>query len=190
MLFCLADHEVGLAERAAELQRPYRSPNRWSLTQLTWSTFEAEIIARQRVVHEAWQDTLRCWQAGDKDATEFVIHTVNMYARVRRRAPIDLTEFEPVRPKDAELQRFNPSRAILGLEQRGFVLRDHYWRHANLALTVEGFAEARRLGGVTDSEIVDLDRVAANWRDPADFALGIDDLWRDDGLPPRDTDYS
>jgi hypothetical protein len=143
MLFCLADHEVGLAERAAELQRPYRSPNRWSLKQLAWTTFLPDM------------------PPPSKQQYAYVI--------------------------DHALVRFNPSRAILGLEQRGFVKRDHYSRHRNLALTVEGFAEARRLGGVTDSEIVDLDRVAANWRDPADFALGLDDLWRDDGPPP---DYS
>jgi hypothetical protein len=39
---------------------------------------------------------------------------------------------------DNALERFNPSRAILGLEQRGFVLRDRHRRHANLCLTAEG----------------------------------------------------
>jgi hypothetical protein len=73
---------------------------------------------------------------------------------------------------DHALVRFNPSRAILGLEKRGFVLRDRYRRHANLALTVEGFTEARRLGGVAESEIVDLDRLAADWRETGDFWLG------------------
>jgi hypothetical protein len=72
---------------------------------------------------------------------------------------------------DNVLERFNPSRAILGLERRGFVLRDRHRRHANLCLTAEGFAEARRLG-LRDSEIVDLDQVAANWREPDDFHLG------------------
>jgi hypothetical protein len=78
-----------------------------------------------------------------------------------------------------ELVRFNPSRAILGLEARGFVVRDRSIRLQNLALTREGFAEARRLGAVPDSEIVDLDRVAANWQD--DVWLGPD-LTRSEGL--------
>jgi hypothetical protein len=72
------------------------------------------------------------------------------------------------------LVKFNPSRAIVGLERRGFVLRERTRRHANLALTVEGFAEARRLKGVRVSEIVDLDRVAAAWRETRDFALGME----------------
>jgi hypothetical protein len=84
------------------------------------------------------------------------------------------------------LVRFNPSRAILGLERRGFVLRHRYRRHANLALTAEGFAEARRLGGVPESEIADLDRIAERWREPDDFCLGLEgDYWHDDG-PPND----
>ena len=126
MLFTLANREVWVAEIAAQMQRSYRPPDRWSLKGLTWLTFAPEMPPAQY------------WKAYESVA----------------------------------LVRFNPSRAILGLEQRGFVLRDRYRRHANLALTVEGFAEARRLGGVEESEIVDLDRLAADWRETGDFWLG------------------
>ena len=44
-----------------------------------------------------------------------------------------------------------------------------------------GFAEARWLGGVPDFEIVDLDRVQANWREPGNFMLGYNGpMLRDD----------
>jgi hypothetical protein len=131
MLFALARHEVAAAETAAQEQRPYRSPHRWSLQNLAWATFLPD---------------------------------------------------EPARPWLARaLVRFNPSRAILGLEARGFVLRDRGIRHLNLALTRQGFAEARRLGGVPESEIVDLDRVTENWL--ATIILGPDpvpssEVWR------------
>jgi hypothetical protein len=69
------------------------------------------------------------------------------------------------------IQQLNPGRAIVGLLRPGFVLRDADRQHRNLALTVQGFAEARRLGGVPDSD-VDLDRLAADWRAPEDFGLG------------------
>jgi hypothetical protein len=49
-----------------------------------------------------------------------------------------------------------------------------------------GASEARRLGGVRPSEIVDLDQVQANWRDPKDFRLGRRhwmELRRDDDRP-------
>lgn len=181
MLFRLAQHEVGIAETAAEMQRPYRSPARWSLRSLTWSTFHDQIEAQQRAAHDGWNATLTAFRAGDEHAKEHITFLVNIHARLRKPLNLDVTEFEPSRPSDRALQRFNPSRAIVGLERHGFVLRDHYCRTNNLALTMEGFAEARRLGGVPDSEIVDLDRVQANWREPGDFRLGFNEaLWRDD----------
>jgi hypothetical protein len=128
MLFTLANREVWVAAIAAQMQRSYRPPDRWSLKSLTWMTFLPDRPPPRK----------------------------GQYAYVI----------------DNALKRFNPSRAILGLEQRGLVLRDRYRRHANLALTVEGFAEARRLGGVEESEIVDLDRLAADWRETGDFWLG------------------
>lgn len=131
MLVRLAVHEVATAERAAEMQRPYRSPDRWSLQALAGSTFRPELHFP------------RGWKPG------------------QYRSSIAL-----------ELTRFNPSRAILGLEARGFVLRNHYYRISNLALTREGFAEARRLVAMPSSESVDLDEVEARWRDPEDFWLG------------------
>ena len=143
MLFTLAEHEVRLAELARQQQRPYRSPDRWSLTGLIRTAFWPKFEAKQRAQHDRWQETLRRWKAGDPDATEAVKFEVNRYSMFRQRAPIDLTEFEPERPKDHELQRFNPSRAVLSLELHGFVLRDRYCRHSNLALTCKGFAEAK-----------------------------------------------
>jgi hypothetical protein len=185
MLFQLADHEVRVAEAAAERQRPYRSPDRWSLRTLTYGTFHAQIVAmqwtRQRVAGRVEE---RAREVGANAKVWAAI--ASTYVRM----PGDLTvpdDFASHRPKDHELQRFNPSRAIAGLEKRGFVLRDRYRRLDNLALTVEGFSEARRLGGVRESEIVDLDQMQANWRRVDDFRLGISDLWvdwRDDG-PPR-----
>jgi hypothetical protein len=185
MLFRLADHELRLAEAAQERQLPYRSPDRWSLRWLTYSTFYTQVTAGQRAQYEAWQGTLRRMKAGDKEALDHVAFLVNISGRLRRPGPdLDPSDFEPEWPGDRELQRFNPSRAIIGLERRGFVERNHYSRFDNLALTPEGFAEARRLGGVRQSEIVDLDRVQANWRAVENFALGYrGPLWRDDGRP-------
>jgi hypothetical protein len=74
------------------------------------------------------------------------------------------------------------------LERRGFVARDDYRRHDNIALTAARFAEACRLGGVRQSKIVDLERVQANWRAIENFALGYRHyLGREDG-PPEDRD--
>jgi hypothetical protein len=87
-------------------------------------------------------------------------------------------------PDEDEIQKLNPGRAINGLEQRGFALRDHCHRKDNIALTVEGFIEARRLGGVRASEIVDLDQAQANWRAPEDFLLGAAYAWHRDDDPP------
>jgi hypothetical protein len=193
MLLRLADHELRCAEAAQERQLPYRPPDRWSLRTLIHSTFHAEITARQRAGHEAWENTLRAWQAGDKAATEHVAFLVNITARLRRPPPpLDPTAFEPKRPTDHELRRFNPTRTIATLERRGLIARYRYARRDNIALTVQGFAEARRLG-LRDSAVVDLERVAANWRDPdarglEGFMLGYDDvLLRDDG-PPMEAD--
>ena len=182
MLFGLAQHEVGIAETAAGLQLPYRSPDRWSLRSLTYSMFFEELVAPQRAAHERWQDTLRRGQAGDKDAQADVVRVINLNNRFHMPTNLDPTEFEPRSPTNYELQRFHPSRAIVGLERHGFVLRDHHYRIKNLALTVAGFAEARRLVGVPNSEIVDLDRVQANWREPDDFWLGYRNVL------PRDDD--
>ena len=182
MLFTLAQHEVGMAETAAELQRPYRSPDRWSLRSLTWGACCRQITERQRAKHDDWNATLTAFRAGDERATEHVKIIANLHSRLRTPLNWDATEFEPSRPEDHELQRFNPSRTIVGLERRGFVLRDRYRRIDNLALTVAGFVEARRLGGVAESEIVDLDRVQASWREPDDFWLGFT------GLLSRDDD--
>lgn len=186
MLFRLADHELRVAEAAAERQRPCRSPDRWSLGTLTYSTLYPQIVAlqwtRQRVAKEVAE-------RARADGAEPHVWAVIASAYVRM--PDDLTvpgDFAPRRPDDHELQRFNPSRAIAGLEKRGFVLRDRSRRINNLALTVKGFAEARRLGGVRASELVDLDQVQANWREPDDFFLGFTDWWVDlrDGAPPQD----
>ena len=172
MLFRLARHEIGMAERAAELQRPYRSPDRWSLRSLIYSAAYHQVIARQRAAHDGWNAVLAAWRAGDE---------ANVHARLRKPLDLEPTDFQPHRPSDSDLQRFHPSRAIVGLERRGFVLRDRHRRTGNLALTVEGFAEARRLGGLADSEIVDLDRVQANWRELDDFMLGFTGpMFRDD----------
>lgn len=119
-----------------------------------------------------------------KSAVELLKIRLNFNYAMRQPTQLDPTEFESSWPDNHDLQRFHPSRAIVGLERRGFVLRDDYHRLVNLALTREGFAEARRLGGVPDSEIVDLDRVQANWREPDDFLLGFrgSTVWlRDDG---------
>jgi hypothetical protein len=172
MLFQLADHEVCVAEECAEHQHPYRSPGCWSLTDLTISTFHEQLVEPQRAAHDAWQETLRRWQIGDAEARTEVARVTNINNRIGLPTVLDPSEFEPRRPNDYELRRFNPSRAIGGLERRGFVLRDEYHRTNNLALTVEGFVEARRLGGVRPSEIVDLDQVQANWCAPIDFRLG------------------
>ena len=106
-------------------------------------------------------------------------------ARQRTRHGSELEKFRPERLRP-ELERFHPSRAILGLEQRRLVLRDRSRRHNNLALTPEGFAEARRLGGVPASKVVNLLRVQANWRHPNDFRLGV----RFYDLAPRDDEIS
>ena len=77
------------------------------------------------------------------------------------------------------------TRSLLGDRRhmaQSVVLRDRYRRRDNLALTVEGFAEARRLGAVRASEIVDLDQMQANWRAPQDFFSPFD-LCRDDDPP-------
>jgi hypothetical protein len=166
MLLRLADHELRCAEAARERQRPYRSPDRWSRSELTASTYRREIEARQREWHEFRMRNLRLLRARDPT-------TLEMYGR-----------FEPRYPEDNELQRFNPSRTIATLERRGLVAHDH----RSIALTAEGFALARRLG-LRDSAVVDLDRVQAAWRDPDDFMLW--DHWHrsvllcEDG-PPRD----
>jgi hypothetical protein len=188
MLFHLADHELCLAEVAAERQRPYRSPDRWSLRHLTYSTFYNQIIAMQWTRHRVG---LAAEKAARKAGWSVDAARAIAVCSVRQSdAPSTIPEdYVTPRPDDWDIKRFNPSRAILGLERRGFVVRDHYWRHANLALTVEGFGEARRLGGVRASEIVDLDRVAANWRAVRDFQLGVEFAFNgeDDG-PPRGED--
>jgi hypothetical protein len=184
MLFALARHEVGIAETAAELQRPYRSPDRWSLAQLIYVAARDPITARQRAAHEWNENVLKtgtdALKQDEQDRTPeqnfaggVIVARVNLNRALRRPTRLNPKEFEPEWPDDHERQRFHPSRAIVGLERRGFVLRDNYHRFVNLALTVAGFAEARRLGGVPDSEIVDLDRVQANWREPDDFLLGV-----------------
>src|SRR6516164_9318135 len=100
MLFRLTDHELRVAEAAQVRQLPYRSPDRWSLSELTYSTFRPQLIAEQRASHEAWQETLRLWKAGDEAAGKQVAEVVNIYNIVRKRAPIDLTDFEPKWPED------------------------------------------------------------------------------------------
>jgi hypothetical protein len=87
MLFRLADHELRLAEAAQVRQLSYRSPDRWSLRTLTWSTFYAQITAGQRARHEGWQEMLRRMKAGDKDALEYVALLVNGSGRLRRPGP-------------------------------------------------------------------------------------------------------
>ncbi|MFL5253324.1 MAG: hypothetical protein ACJ8AI_10595 [Rhodopila sp.] len=171
-----------MAEAAAERQRPYRSPDRWSLTSLTYSTFFERFVAPQRAAHEDWQETLRLFEAGDKGALARVARVINLNNLCGRPTNLGRAAFVAEWPRDREIQRLNPSRAVAGLEQRGFVLCDHHYRHNNVALTVEGFAEARRLGGVRSSEMIDLDRVQARWYDPKDFGLGLSryQLRRDD----------
>ena len=186
MLFRLADHEVWLAETASELRRLYRSPDRWSLADLIYSLADDAlydtVTTNQRADHERWQATLRAFSAGDERAREQFALVVNISARLRKPNPsLTPTAFEPSRPRYRDLQRFNPSRALAGLVRGGFVLRGNYCRVRALALTAKGFAEARRLGGVPDSAIVDLDGVQANWRAPNDFLLGFTGLvFRDD----------
>src|SRR6201995_3476390 len=94
MLFRLADHEVGMAEAAAERQRLYRSPDRWSLTGLTYSTFYERLTAPQRAAHRDWQETLRLFEAGDKDAVAHVAKVVNINNKLRRPTNLDPAEFE------------------------------------------------------------------------------------------------
>ena len=193
MLFKLAQHEVGIAEMAAELQRPYGSPDRWSLASLIYSAVRDPITARQRAEHE-WNENLKqtamsALKQDEQDRTpeqtfavEAIKLRINANRALRRPTDLDPKDFEPYWPEDRDRQRFHPSRAIVGLERRGFVRRAHYHRINNLALTVEGFAEARRLGGVPDSAIIDLDRVAANWREPDEFMLGYTvAMFHDDG---------
>jgi hypothetical protein len=176
MLFRLAQHEVRIAEMAAELQHPYRSPDRWSLRSLTWSACYRQVAALQWARAETGKAVAA---AGGGAALHAIAVTCTPMPRDLSQVPDD---FQSYRPSDSELQRFNPSRAIVGLIKRGLVLRDDFCRVLNLALTVEGFAEARRLGGVPDSATVDLDRVQTNWRAPGDFMLGhTGPMFRDDG---------
>jgi hypothetical protein len=171
MLVTLARREVWVAEIATQMQRHYRPPDRWSLRGLTWATYRAEITGMQYDRHQI------ALAAGGNRVIQAIAQSL-----VRRRPdPVVPDDFAAHRPAESDIQMFNPSRAVIGLERRGFVLRDRSRRRANLALTVEGFAEARRLGGVADSEVVDLDQLAANWRETWDFALGEEFvLYRDD----------
>jgi hypothetical protein len=189
MLFRLATHEVRVAEAAAQRQRPYRSPDRWSLAELLYSLSNGDLheraIAPQRRRHAFQRALLEGCKNGNKFATEMIKLQANIAASVHKPGPnLDPEEFQPEWPDYRDLERFNPSRAIRGLAERGMVHRDGYRRMNGLALTREGFSEARRLGGVRDSEIVDLDKVQANWRESEDFGLG----WKRGELPPRDDD--
>jgi hypothetical protein len=163
MLFRLADHELRVAEAAQVRQLRYRPPDRWSVQELLWSLVETDpgmgaiVFGHQRSLHEMRMQGRRYLE--DRGVPP----------------PFKETEFAPHAPNYDELTRFNSSRTVTTLYRRGFV--DHYsWRHRyNLALTAEGFAEARRLGGVRQSEIVDLDTVQRNWRKRSDFRLGRSD---------------
>jgi hypothetical protein len=191
MLFVLARHEVWLAELARQQQRPYRSPDRWSLFQLTYALagsdeFYDRALRWQRVGWALRQFQVREFEKGNPAAREHMAALATISNRTGKNLlPTKEEEFKS-RPLDyLDIQGFNPSRTILGLEKHGLVLRDHYRRFRNLALTRTGFAEARRLGGVEDSEIVDLDRMQDRWRKPDEFLLGIpvsETIWmREDG---------
>src|SRR5215831_5032679 len=93
MLSRLADHEVRVAEAAAQRQRPYRPPDLWSLNTLTYSTYYKQIIAAQRAHHEWWQDMLRGWRAGNATATEWIERTVSLrYAFGRDTVPLKVDD--------------------------------------------------------------------------------------------------
>src|SRR5256885_2233360 len=114
MLFRLAQHEVRVAEAAAVRQRPYRSPDRWALSQLIYAVasqdeFYDRALKWQRWGHAMRQSTLQQFGAGDPSATEYLAKMVSLSARTGRQL-VDLDEpeeFEP-RPLDyVDIARFN-----------------------------------------------------------------------------------
>jgi hypothetical protein len=167
----MAAREVERAETAAQEQVLYDPPRGWSIANLFFGLSRAELrdrlIEPQRRQHEkdrrAWLDLMERVVAGDERAKEEFNLKLHAARLVGTTPPGSQDEFTPVLP-EAYWDRFNASRVMRGLVSRQLVCRRPFHsRQEGWALTREGFAEARRLGDVAASEIIDLDQLQERW---------------------------
>ena len=171
----MAAYEVEQAELAAQRQEGPDPPHGWSVAGLFRTLAKDELHDRavepQRRRHEteqqAWRDLTERVLAGDEDAK--ALANIRIMGAQMAGLPLpDAATFMPVVPTACR-DRFNAARIMRGLVSRGFVYRRGLfslvpgYRSEAWVLTAEGFAEARRLGDVAPSEIVDFDQLQERW---------------------------
>jgi hypothetical protein len=133
----IAQYEVWRAEEATKRQEPYLPPRVWSLRQMLYrlsqTTLADHFDRRDRWEHESNVAFLKDLKAGDEGAIARFNFILRICKEQNKNPPewlqtLDTSEYDPerhARPLDrVAFERFNPTRTVQTLIQRGLV---HRW---------------------------------------------------------------
>jgi hypothetical protein len=187
----MAAYEVQQAELARKQQEHPTPPHGgWSIARLFRELARDELpdrlvepqLRRHERQRQEWLDLNERVLAGDEHAKAlFNLKMMGMQA-AGEPPPGMKEEFTPVIP-ETYWDRSNSSRVMRGLIARQLVYRRAFaQRWEAWVLTREGFVEARRLGDVASSEVVDLDLLQERWCETARLPFHQAVTWYSDDI--------